>query len=260
MTVFAFAQQQEPAQALATELGTACSIVECHRFPDGESCIQIEPELIADSCVVYASLVQPDNITLPLFFLAHTLRDYGVQHITLVAPYLAYMRQDKIFKSGQGVTARYYARLLSSCFDKLVTVDPHLHRIHDLADIYSIETKLVRAAPAVSNWLKANVSSPVIIGPDSESAQWVKKLAKNSGAPFLVLEKTRRGDRDVEVIVPQVEKWTDCTPVLFDDIISTGKTMIETIKHLLAAGLSAPVCIGIHAVFADAAWQQIKQA
>ena len=57
-------------------------------------------------------------------------------------------------------------------------------------------------------------------------------MAKDAGKPFMVLTKTRHGDRDVEVSVPDVERWREKTPVLVDDIISTGRTMAETLDHL----------------------------
>ncbi|MFX8354866.1 phosphoribosyltransferase family protein, partial [Acinetobacter baumannii] len=87
-------------------------------------------------------------------------------------------------------------------------------------------------------------------GPDSESEQWVSKVAADANAPYIILKKLRKGDRNVKVSVPQVEKYKESTPVLVDDIISTGNTMIETIGHLKKAGMKPPVCIGIHAVFA----------
>ena len=57
--------------------------------------------------------------------------------------------------------------------------------------------------------------------------------------------------------LPKVEQYLDHTPVLVDDIISTGQTMIETIRHLNNFGMKAPVCIGVHAVFAGNAYQDI---
>jgi ribose-phosphate pyrophosphokinase len=66
----------------------------------------------------------------------------------------------------------------------------------------------------------------------------------------MILEKTRRGDRDVSISAPD-HAWNGHTPVLIDDIVSTGKTMIEATRQLRAAGSSPPVCVAIHAVFAD---------
>lgn len=72
-----------------------------------------------------------------------------------------------------------------------------------------------------------------------------------------MLRKRRSGDREVEVSVPAAARWRDHTPVLVDDIISTAHTMIATVGHLRAAGLRAPVCVGVHAVFAAGAYEAL---
>ena len=96
-----------------------------------------------------------------------------------------------------------------------------------------------------------------MVGPDSESEQWVSEVAKNAEAPFLVLEKIRHGDNDVEVSVPDVQNYKNHIPVLVDDIISTARTMIETVEHLKRAEMKPPVCIGVHAVFSGNAYQEL---
>ena len=100
----------------------------------------------------------------------------------------------------------------------------------------------------------------MLIGPDEESEQWVADVAKKADANFTVLKKIRHGDNDVEVSVPHIEKFKTYTPILVDDIISTGRTMIETIHHLKTAGMQAPICIGVHAVFAENAYQNLQNA
>jgi len=141
-----------------------------------------------------------------------------------------------------------------------VTVDPHLHRRTSLGEIYSAPALALHAAPFVSAWIARNVSKPALIGPDSEGEQWVSAVAADAGAPYVVTEKTRHGDRDVAVSVPHVERWRDHTPVLVDDIVSTAPTMIETVGHLLAGGMKAPVCIAIHGVLAGAAYDELRDA
>ena len=259
-TVFSFNEHDPLAKLISESIAANFSIVNVHRFPDKESCIQIKPDDVNDVCIIFASLNDPDVKSLSLIFLSETLRDYGAERIILVAPYLAYMRQDKRFKEGEGITAQYYARLISKYFDGLVTIDPHLHRIHNLNDIYSIPARTLHVAPVVTDWIKENIKQPLLIGPDSESEQWVSELAQQADAPYVVLEKIRHGDRDVSVSVPNVDKWLEHQPVLFDDIISTGKTMAETVKHLIDAGMKAPICIGVHGIFADDAYQLLKHA
>jgi ribose-phosphate pyrophosphokinase len=143
--------------------------------------------------------------------------------------------------------------------DWLVTVDPHLHRVHDLSEIYSVPARVLHASPLISEWIRQELSSPLLVGPDSESAQWVEAVAGAADAPHVVLEKIRRGDRDVEVSVPDVAKWHRRTPVLVDDIISTARTMIETVGVLRRAGMLPPVCIGVHGVFAPGAYEALTK-
>lgn len=167
------------------------------------------------------------------------------------------MRQDKIFNEGEGVTSTYFGKLISGFADSITTVDPHLHRISSLGEVYDIPNKVIHAADSISKWIKENIKNSVLIGPDSESEQWVSEVAKNAGAPFTVLKKVRHGDRDVEVSVPDVDKYKDATPILVDDIISTARTMIETVGHLKKAGMKPPICVGIHAVFSGNAYQDL---
>ncbi len=230
------------------------------RFPDGESYILVETPVRDRDVAVVCTLDRPDDKLLPLFFLAATARDLGAASVGLIAPYLAYMRQDRRFLDGEGITSSYFASLVSSSFDWLVTVDPHLHRRASLGEIYSIPTSVVHAAPRVAAWIRANVARPLLVGPDSESAQWVAAVAEAAGAPSIVLEKERRGDRDVSVTLPDVDRWRDRTPVLVDDIVSTARTMIATVRHLRHAGLAAPVCVGVHAVFASGAFEELRAA
>jgi ribose-phosphate pyrophosphokinase len=193
-----------------------------------------------------------------ILFAVETAKELGAKSVGLVAPYLSYMRQDKRFKPGEALTSNYFASLMSNYFDWMVTIDPHLHRHHSLDEIYSIPTTVVHAAPAISKWIMKNIEKPLVIGPDMESEQWVSQVAKDANAPFLVLEKVRRGDRDVEVSHPDIEKYKNHTPVLVDDIISTARTMMETVKHIVKAKMKAPVCIGVHAIFSGDAYEALE--
>lgn len=237
------------ATALASRLEIPTASLEMRQFPDGESYFRIEEPIAECHALILANLHHPDNHTLPVLLLADTLRDLGASRITLIAPYLPYMRQDQRFKAGEGVTSRYYAAMLSSHFDGLVTIDPHLHRYSSLDEIYSIPSRVEHAAGSIAAWIAKNVDKPVLIGPDAESEQWVAAVAQMVDLPYTVLAKIRRGDHDVEVSVPEIRRWRKHTPVLVDDIISSGHTMLETLEQLDRLSLDRAVCVGVHAVF-----------
>jgi ribose-phosphate pyrophosphokinase len=231
-----------------------------HRFPDGETLVRLETD-VSGRCVVLAgSLDHPDEKTLPLLFAADAARDLGASKVILVAPYLGYMRQDNRFQPGEAITSRTYAAMLSPFFDAMITVDPHLHRIGSLGEIYRMPTFAVSSAPLIADWVRAHVSDPLLVGPDSESAQWVTAIAAAADAPFTVLTKTRRGDRDVSVSLPDAGRWQGRNPVLVDDIVSTGHTLMQAAQSLRIAGLAPPVCIGVHALFARGAYTQLLKS
>ena len=248
------------ARSIASQLEGELAEVVVRTFPDGETYVRFDTPPEGREVVVVATMNRPDQTFLPLLLTLETARDLGARRVVLAAPYLAYMRQDIRFRAGEGITSRYFARCLSMSADGLATVDPHLHRYDSLDEIYAIPSEVVHAAEPIAAWIRSHVERPLLLGPDEESGQWVDAVARAAGAPSVVLEKVRRGDRDVEISVPQVERWRDRTPVLIDDIISTARTMIETVAHLRRAGLAAPVCIGVHGVFAGNAYEDLLDA
>lgn len=258
--VFALPGNEAIASKIATTLNATLGDFTIRQFPDGETYIRILSDVAGKRVIMVCTLDNPDSKLLPLYFLSRTAKELGADCTCLVAPYLAYMRQDKQFNPGEAVTSTFFALLISDFADTLVTVDPHLHRRHSMEEIYAIPCKVLHAAGLVSQWIRENIQQPVLIGPDSESEQWVSAVARDAGAPFIVLEKNRQGDRDVKVSVPNVEIYKEHTPVLVDDIISTARTMIETVGHLKKAGMKPPVCIGVHGIFAGNAFEDLKNA
>jgi ribose-phosphate pyrophosphokinase len=249
---------------MALRIQEAChfeaGIIKQHQFPDGETVFKIETEITNRPVIFIASLDLPNPKIMPLLLAAETARFLGASKIVLIAPYLAYMRQDKIFEQGQGITSAYFAKLLSHYFDGLITVDPHLHRWHSLSAIYDIPTAVAHAAQPVADWIHYNVPQPLLIGPDKESRQWVKGIADQAHSPFLILEKHRKGDASVEISIPEIDLYKERTPVLIDDIVSTGMTMIETVMQLHALKMPPPICIGVHALFIGDAYPRLLAA
>lgn len=257
--VIAVPGSDKQARELATRLPATLFVPEVRQFPDGELYVRIDGDVKGQDVVIVGSLHEPGTRFLLIAFLAGTARDLGARSVGLVAPYLSYLRQDSRFKTGEGVTATYFGKLMSQVVDWLVTVDPHLHRLDSLDHVYSIPTTIARAAPSIASYIATKIPHPVLVGPDAESVQWVSAVAEGCKAPYVILEKTRRGDRDVSISMPD-QAWNGHTPVLIDDIVSTGKTMVEATRQLRAAGSAPPVCIAIHAVFADAVNDELMLA
>lgn len=250
MILFDMARKGDMGKRLAAALGAHLGEIDSRHFPDGELYQRIVTPVQGAQVIVFADLFHPDMQLFTLLSLGHTLSELGAKQRVLVTAYLPYMRQDKRFHPGESVTSRHFAAHLSQAFDQLITVDPHLHRYHRLEEIYSLEGKVLTAQPVITEYLKQLPDKLLLIGPDEESEQWVSAIATEASLPFQILRKHRSGDYQVEVSKPQLEPYLQHRPVLVDDIISSGRTMLRTLEHLEQAGLSRPLIIGVHGIFA----------
>jgi ribose-phosphate pyrophosphokinase len=239
------------AGRLAAAAGARLGRVETHTYPGGETAVRLLDDPKGLSVALVCTLAQANQAFLPLVFAADACRDLGASEVMLIAPYLAYMRQDARFRDGEAITSRTFARLVSSSFDRLITVDPHLHRYHALSEIYSIPAFALSAAAPMAEWIASEVPSPLIVGPDSESEQWAAQIGAAVGAPHVAFSKVRRGDRDVRVTAPDLSAWRGLQPVLIDDIATSGGTLIAAAEALEAQGLSRPVCVVVHGMFTE---------
>ncbi len=229
-----------------------------HSFPDGESYLRIESDVMGREVLINATLFHPNSWILDLLFLTDTLRTLGAKRIRLIAPYLSYMRQDKVFQDGEALTSKTFSHLLSAYFDALVTVDPHLHRYHCLSEIYTIPTTVLQAAPLISKWIHENVENPFLVGPDEESCQWVQEVAGDLS--FIVLQKERNFQGHVTITWPSFDGAEGKTPVFVDDIISSGGTMLLAVEQAKALGLKPPVIVSIHPIFANDSYEKLQAA
>ncbi len=250
---------QAAARRLAGQFNGDYRPICVHRFPDGESRVQIPVDL-PDHLVICQSLDHPNDKLIELLLACQTARQQGVQRLTLVAPYLCYMRQDKAFHPGEAVSQQIIGRFLASLVDDVISVDAHLHRISHLSQAIPVDNAInLSAATALGEFLVGQVLDPVLLGPDAESRQWVQQVAAVGGYDFGVAHKTRHSDVDVKVVLPDFD-FQDRTVVLVDDVVSSGHTLAQAAGQLRAAGAGAIHSLVTHALFAKGATELLQQA
>lgn len=246
------------AGRLALQAGFELGALHVRAFPDRERYVRIEADVAGRDVVLVCTLVAADDHFLTLAFAADALRDLGARSVALAAPYLGYMRQDARFQPGEAVTSRTFARLISSAVDSLVTVDPHLHRFSSLSELYPIRTLAMSAAAEIGAWIGRTAPDAVVIGPDAESEQWAREIAESAAAPFVVMRKTRSGDRQVSIEVPDLSTFRGRRAVLVDDIASSGRTLVAAARGIAAQGFAPPDCVVVHPLFAGDAFEQVS--
>jgi ribose-phosphate pyrophosphokinase len=238
------------ARRLAAHLGVPADEIVVHTFPDGEIRVTVARAVL--TVIVYASLDRPNDKLLALLLAADALRRGGARRLVLVAPYLCYMRQDTAFQPGEAVSQRVVGHLLANAFDRVVTVDAHLHRTTNIRDVFpGIESDNLSAMPAIAEYLRATSFDPatIIVGPDAESESWVRDLSARLEAPYIVARKTRHGDRSVDIELSEPERVKDRPVLLVDDLVSSGGTLTICARALIAAGAKTIDAIVTHALF-----------
>lgn len=251
-----FKEYATQAQQLAAALRLPYACVEVHRFPDGEGKLTL-PAVLPQQVIICRSLDRPDRKLIELLLAAKTARELGASRLTLVAPYLCYMRQDKAFAPGEAVSQKIIGNFLADLFDDVITVDPHLHRTHDIAlAVPATNSMALSASPAMSEFLRTQ-QQPILIGPDSESQQWVQNIAEDSALEYGVGSKKRLGDCEVKISLPDIDLHGR-NVVLIDDVLSTGETMAITARHCLANGARQVNVLVTHPLFAPGAEDRWK--
>ncbi len=258
-----FADERDAAERLAAAAGLPAAGIERHRFPDDELRLRLplaEGEALADTLVLYRSLDRPNEKLVELLLVAGEARRLGARRLLLVAPYLAYMRQDIAFHPGEVVSQQVVGRFLAERFDAVLTVDPHLHRIATLSEaIPQGEALSLSGAPLLAELIAGRVDNPLLIGPDAESRQWIEAAAAGHGFDFGVCSKVRHGDHQVDIALPDVAVQGRAV-VLLDDVASSGRTLARAAELLLAAGAASVDAAVTHALFAADALEIIRAA
>ena len=249
LTLLAFDDERAAAERLAAACNATLAVIERHRFPDGELKLRL-PASVPARVVMLRSLDRPNDKLVELLLAARTARQLGARHLTLVAPYLAYMRQDIAFHPGEAVSQRIVGGFLAELFDAVITVDPHLHRVATLGEAVPARAAIaLSAAPLLGELAAAHCSRPILVAPDEEAEQWLVVAAQAHGFEHAVCRKVRHGDTQVDIEVPPIEVQGR-EIVLIDDVASTARTLVNAARQLLARGAASIDVAVTHALFA----------
>jgi ribose-phosphate pyrophosphokinase len=257
--LLAFDDECHLAEPLAAALGVSLRWIERHRFPDGESRLRL-PATLPPRVALLRGLHRPNEKLAELLIIAPAARELGAAQLTLVCPYLAYMRQDMAFRPGEAVSQRHIGQALASWFDNVITVDPHLHRVATMDEVLPGRRGVALSAAALLGaWASRHASRPILLGPDEEAAPWVRSAAQAQGLEHGTCIKQRSGDREVRVALPGLD-FRGREVVLIDDVASTGRTLAVTAGALLQRGAAAVDVAVTHALFVDDAIAQLAAA
>ena len=251
---------QELGKKIAELLKTATITVHFKKFPDGESYIRLEGDAKGKDVAIIQTAGPPqDTNILQLCLMADAARSLGAKEVTAVTPYMAYARQDKQFLLGEAISVKTIARFLaSSGVTRLITVNIHAEQV--LAN-FNFATKNLSAIPLLAQHFKnKGYKGALALAPDKGAADYAKEAARILEGEHGWLHKERdcyTGQISTEKKELNVKGKI---AIVFDDIISTGSTIVNAVKILKEQGARKVFATCAHPLLIGDAQNKIIQS
>jgi ribose-phosphate pyrophosphokinase len=163
-----------------------------------------------------------------------------------------------VFEPGEPISQRVLGTMLGRAFDRVLTLEAHLHRVRKLAEVIPCRARSLSAAPALAHWVRIHARGALVVGPDAESLPWVRTIGSAADTSWTVGRKQRLGDRTVRIHLGELPAVRRA--VVIDDIASSGATLAGAARALRARGIASIDAIVVHAIFAPGAMRLIRRA
>jgi len=222
--------------------------VEFKRFADGESYIRFEDEVRNEEVVIVQTTAPPQNENLiQLLLMADNARDMGARNITAVVPYLAYARQDSRFRPGEAFSIRTIMTLLKTCgVTKVVTVNSHNPA---LLKTMPVPVTDLTAFGLLAEYFRNNglegAFSASLGKKGMDVAAEAGRILKG-GCDYVSTQRDRvSGEVTIERKTFPV---SGRDVVLFDDVMSSGKSMAKAVAWIKEQGARRIYVACVHVI------------
>lgn len=267
MKVFSGSSNKPLAEKIAQAMGTELSPIEIFVFPDGERRIQIQEDVVGTECIVVQTTAMPvDQNYMELFFIIDGLIRSGAQTVSAVIPYLGYQRQDHVFRDGEAVSLDVIIRTLEGTgADQVVTFDLHSIKI---PEVFRVPLKHLSALPLFAKKIK-DLGDGVLVSPDMGGLRRISKMSELlEGMDWVATVKDRdlnTGEIVINTIDPsagagQAGLKDKSRAFIVDDMIASGKTIVESAKLLQHNGINEMYVFATHAVFTKEAPELLQNS
>lgn len=251
---------KELGEKIAQLLGLEPIPVFFKAFPDGESYVRIEGAVEGETAVIVQTTSPPqDQRLIQLALIVDAAKRNDAKTVVAVVPYLAYARQDKVFLKGEAVSIEAVARMFKAVgVDSLITVNVHEKKV--LAR-FPFPAKNLSAIPLLAEHFKQRgFKNAFALAPDKGAVGIVQEAAKVLGCEYGYLEKHR--DRYTGLVSVEKKEFNvkGKTTIIFDDIISTGSTIVAAANLLYELGAAEVYAACVHPLLVGEAEKRLREA
>lgn len=258
MKIFAGRNSKELAQKVCEAAGVTMGHARTNLFPDGEVFVKLDDDVRGRDCYVVISTCNPVNDNLmELLVFCDCLRRASAKRITMVIPYFGYGRQDRKDEGRVPITAKLVANMITaSNADRVLAVDLHAAQIQGFFDL---PVDHLSATPVFFDYfdsIRHELGDLCLVSPDVGNVKVAEGMANLLGADLAIINKRRLTGETVEVgnLIGDVRGKT---VLMFDDMISTGGTVVQAAELVMEEGASDVIAAATHAVLAGKAMEKL---
>jgi ribose-phosphate pyrophosphokinase len=229
-------------------------------FPDGESYIRLEGNVQGEHVAIVQTTSAPqDTRLMQLVFLASAAKRNGAAKVTAIVPYMAYARQDKIFLQGETISIEAIAAMLKAAgIDQLITVNVHSE---PALKLFMFPAKTISAIPLLAEYfVKKGIKKAFALSPDKGAMYIAQQAQTVLGGEVGHLQKQRDRYTGQTTQTAQGLDVKGKSVIIFDDIISTGGTIVGAAKILKEQGAAHVYTACVHGLLIGDAEKRILDA
>lgn len=259
LKLFAGTANPDLAQRISDYLNIPLGSLNISRFSDGECYVKFDESVRGvDAFVIQPTCPPVDTNIVELLILVDALKRASARSITAVIPYYGYACQEKKDAPREPITAKLVADILTTAgARRVVTMDLHAGAIQGFFDI---PVDHLTAIPTFSNYFKQKgLENMVFVSPDEGRAKHVRQVSSRVGAPLAVGYKFHP-DHHVSSVTHLAGDVKGKTPVIVEDMIRTGGSLVECIDSLLSHGCNPDIYIAAtHGVLTGQCFEKLNR-
>ena len=257
--IFSGSSNKQIAEKIVKHLKKELGKAKLGVFSDGEIRFQSKENVRGADIFIIQSLTEDINFhIMELLLMADAFKRASAGRITAVITYYAYARQDRKDRPRVPISARLIADLLeTSGFSRVLTIDLHANQIQGF---FNIPVDNLMALPIFCSYFtKMKLKNPVVVSPDAGGVERARLFSQRLDSDLAIGDK-RRTDPNVTEIMHIIGDVKNKDTIIFDDIIDTGGTLVETVNALKKNGAKRVFAACTHGVLSGKAIERIESS
>ncbi|ASS76523.1 ribose-phosphate pyrophosphokinase [Tumebacillus algifaecis] len=256
--IFSGSSNPELVHEVCRMLGVPLGVAKLSRFQSGETYVSIEESVRGADVYVFQSFSHPVNDHfVELLVMIDALKRSSAGMINVILPYYGYARQEKQDQPREPITAKLVADVLTTVgAERVITMDLHAPAIQGF---FNIPVDHITALDLIADYLRTkDLSRAIIVSPDAGRAKTAERLATYLDLPVALMNKRRPKHNEAEIthVIGEVK---DKVPIIIEDMIDTGGTLVKVIEGLVEHGARKEgILCATHAVFSHPAHERLN--